>query len=221
MVYKIAIDGPAGSGKSTTAGLLRTKLGFITINSGNIYRSVAYILGKKYQNYDLNDETVMNFINNLDLKMVKDAIYYDNEDITPYLRTKEIDKECTVVAKELYIRKKVGNLQKKFIENSDVGIIIEGRDIGTNVLPDATLKVYLDASPEVRAKRRYTERPSVSYQDTLEAITRRDLEDSTREHGPLVKAKDAFVLISDYLSTDDVVESIYNEFVAKIKQIES
>jgi CMP/dCMP kinase len=221
MVYKIAIDGPAGSGKSTTAGLLRKKLGFITINSGNIYRSVAYIVGKKYPKYDLDDKEVMKFINNLDLRMVKDAIYYDNEDITPYLRTEEIDKECAIVAKELYIRKKVGDLQKKFIENSDVGIIIEGRDIGTNILPDATLKVYLDASPEIRAERRFTERPSVSYDDTLESITRRDLEDRTRKHGPLVKPKDAFVLLNDFLSTDEVVECIYNEFVAKIKQNKS
>ncbi|WUR02416.1 cytidylate kinase (cmk) [Vairimorpha necatrix] len=217
MVYKIAIDGPAGSGKSTVTQLLRKKMGYKTINSGNIYRAITYILNKKFGEVDLTGEIVINFINNLKIKMVKDDLYYDGVNISPFLRTKKIDDLVSEVAKPLYIRKKAGLLQLEFIEDSESGLIIEGRDIGTNVLPDATLKIYLDADAKVRAKRRFNERPEVSYQKTLDDILARDLSDKTREHGRLIIADDAVVICTDNMTVEEVVENIYKIFNEKIK----
>lgn len=216
MVYKIAIDGPAGSGKSTTACLLRKRLGYKTINSGSIYRAVAYVLDSTFKNADLESKNIRDFVNLLDFDMFKDEILYNNHNISNYLRSKRIDEYVSLVAKKLYIRKKVGNLQNKFIKCSDTGIIIEGRDIGTNVLPDATLKIYLDASPEVRAKRRFLERPDISYEDTLAGIIERDYSDKTREHGALVVAEGAIIINTDDMSTEEVVDKIFDLFQNKI-----
>lgn len=218
MVYQIAIDGPAGSGKSTASFLLRKKLGFKNINSGNIYRAVTFILNNEFDKVDLDNEIVINFVNNLSLEMINDDLFYNKNNISLFLRSKKIDEDVSNVAKKLYIRKKVNLLQKKFVENSQTGIIIEGRDIGTNVLPDATIKIFLDADPKVRADRRYTERPEICYEKTLDAILMRDLNDKTREHGPLVIARDAYVINTDNMSIDEVVDKIYKIFMDKINK---
>lgn len=218
MVYKIAIDGPAGSGKSTVAEMLRKKLGFTRINSGNLYRAVTYALTSTYESYELENPSTKSFVGDLSFVLDKEVIFYNGKNISSQLRTKKIDNEVVRVAKPLYIRNKVHQLQSELIKKSEEGIIIEGRDIGTNILPDATLKIYLTASPEVRAARRHKERPSVSYEDTLADIKERDYEDIHREHGPLVVAPDAITVDSDNLSTEAVVDHIFELFLKKINK---
>lgn len=217
MVFTIAIDGPAGSGKSSTAFLLRKKLGFKNINSGNIYRAITYLLDKTFNEYNLKNEKIKNFVNSIELDLINEELFYKNENINKYLRTSKIDNNCINVAKELYVRKKVGKIQNKFVENSNEGIILEGRDIGTNILPHATLKIFLNASPEERAKRRFKELPNISYEETLLSIKHRDFEDMNREHGPLKIASDAVVINNDGLSISEVVDKIIVLFDKKIK----
>lgn len=216
MVFTIAIDGPAGSGKSSTAYLLRKKLGFKNINSGNIYRALTHLLDITFNIYDLKDKKIINFVNKVELDLINEELYYNGENINKFLRTSKIDNDCINVAKELYIRQKVGKIQNKFIKNSNVGIILEGRDIGTNILPNATLKIFLNASPEERAKRRFCERSNISYKETLTNIKYRDFEDMNREHGPLKIASDAVVINSDSLTIDEVVDKIMVLFKEKI-----
>ncbi|KAF9764218.1 putative cytidylate kinase [Nosema granulosis] len=216
MVYKIAIDGPAGSGKSTISEILRSKLGFMRINSGNLYRAVTFVLTSHFGSYNLEDPEIVKFIENISFKFDKETIFYCGENITDRLRTKIIDNEVMKVAKPLYVRNKVHKLQSEVIEKSEVGIIIEGRDIGTNILPDATLKIFLTASPEIRAIRRHRERPAVSFEDTLKAIKERDYEDINRKHGPLVVAHDAIIVDTDNKPIEDVVDKIYSLFIDKI-----
>lgn len=217
MVFEIAIDGPAGSGKSTVSEIVKEKLGFQRINSGNIYRAVTYALLDRYGNYDLDDPEIIEFIKNLSLDLNKDSIIYNGVEISGFLRSKNIDIEVMKIAKPKYVREKVHCLQNFLIKTADYGLVMEGRDIGTNVLPNATLKIFLTASPEVRAKRRHNERPSVSYDETLKDIKRRDYEDINRVNGPLIVAPDAIVVNTDNYTAQESAEVICNLFLNKTR----
>lgn len=208
-MMKIAIDGPAGAGKSTIAQMIATKLGFIYIDTGAMYRAVTYKalqLGRDLEDpksYDFLKDTTFNFIDN--------RLYLDGKDISKEIRTVEVTENVSTPSKIPEVRDFLVHYQRKLCENKNV--VMDGRDIGTVVLPDADLKIYLDASSYERAKRRMIERHTkgITHQtieEIQEEIELRDLKDSTREVSPLKKADDAIVIDTSDLSIDEVVDRI-------------
>lgn len=209
---KIAIDGPAGSGKSTIAKLLSKKLNFEYIDTGALYRAITYISAK--ENIDINDENkIKNLINKLNFRFVNNRLFLDNISIENEIRENTISQKVSEVAAKSYIRDILNSIIKKIVDVSE-NIILDGRDIGTVVLPDAELKIFLDASPKIRAKRRYDEliekNKTVNLDELEKEIIRRDFIDSNREVAPLKKADDAITIITDDLNIQQVVDKIYN-----------
>lgn len=219
MSFKIAIDGPAATGKSTTAKRLAKKLSFIYIDTGAMYRAMGlYFLENDISLYD--EKKINEVCNNIDID-----IYYDNgeqhinlngRDVTKLIRTEEVSKYASVTSSYIKVREKLVALQRKLAEKNSV--IMDGRDIGTVVLPDAELKIFLTATEEERARRRYEELIEKGQTVTLESVTHelkeRDHRDSTRANSPLRQADDAILIDTTSMSVDDVVEKIdelYNE----------
>ena len=210
----IAIDGPAGSGKSTTAKLLANKLDFIYLDTGAMYRAVTlYFLNN---NIDLNDlNLINNFLHNMDLKLFYNdnrfKVILNNEDITHSLRNQDINKNVSQVSKNISVRKKMVDIQRNFSKNKD--IVVEGRDIGTHVFPNAEYKFFIEADIRVRVKRRYNEMPdksNISLSELENQIKNRDLLDSKRAISPLIKSNDAIVIDTTKLTIDEQVKKIYN-----------
>ena len=210
----IAIDGPAGSGKSTTAKLLANKLDFIYLDTGAMYRAVTlYFLNN---NIDLNDlNLINNFLHNMDLKLFYNdnrfKVILNNEDITHSLRNQDINKNVSQVSKNINVRKKMVDIQRNFSKNKD--IVVEGRDIGTHVFPNAEYKFFIEADIRVRVKRRYNEMPdksNISLSELENQIKNRDLLDSKRAISPLIKSNDAIVIDTTKLTIDEQVKKIYN-----------
>ncbi|KAI5149088.1 CMP/dCMP kinase [Enteropsectra breve] len=214
MAYTIAIDGPAASGKSSAAERVAEKLGFARLDSGSLYRAITHVLVNKYNDVDLQNEEVKEFISTFAIKIENKHLYYDGEDITEHLRSSAVDKMVGIIARELYIRNKVQELQHELVESSSSGIIIDGRDIGTVVLPNAFLKVFINASDTVRANRRKLQSGG-DYMEILEDIQNRDYLDINREHGPLKIADDAILLCNDNISLEDTVDEVIKLFEAK------
>ncbi len=210
----IAIDGPAGSGKSTTAKLLANKLDFIYLDTGAMYRAVTlYFLNN---NIDLNDlNLINNFLLNMDLKLFYNdnrfKVILNNEDITHSLRNQDINKNVSQVSKNINVRKKMVDIQRNFSKNKD--IVVEGRDIGTHVFPNAEYKFFIEADIRVRVKRRYNEmadKSNISLSELENQIKNRDLLDSKRAISPLIKSNDAIVIDTTKLTIDEQVKKIYN-----------
>ena len=210
----IAIDGPAGSGKSTTAKLLANKLDFIYLDTGAMYRAVTlYFLNN---NIDLNDlNLINNFLHNMDLKLFYNdnrfKVILNNEDITHSLRNQDINKNVSQVSKNISVRKKMVDIQRNFSKNKD--IVVEGRDIGTHVFPNAEYKFFIEADIRVRVKRRYNEvadKSNISLSELENQIKNRDLLDSKRAISPLIKSNDAIVIDTTKLTIDEQVKKIYN-----------
>ena len=207
----IAIDGPAGSGKTTIAKLLSEKLGFLHLNTGSMYRAMAYYYIKN--NIDFEDEKqVEKHIGeiNIDIRYEngKQADYLNGEYVTPFLREERVSYGSSFVSQFKAIREKATFQQRKIAENMNV--IVEGRDIGSKVLPNADYKFFLTATSEERAKRRYKENLEknieCSFEEILKTVKERDVRDSTREISPLVKAEDAILVDSTNLSISQVVD---------------
>ena len=206
--YKLAIDGPAGSGKSTISSLIANKLGWTHIDTGAMYRAVtlrAIELG-----IDLNDEDQYRFLETSIIHYDANRIYIDERDVTEDIRSDAVTKNVSLVSSFSYVRKKMVDLQK--IAASQGFIVMDGRDIGTVVLPDADLKVFLTANVEERAKRRYKEHLNKGQdphiKQVIEDIVKRDQKDSTRKESPLRVAEDAIVLDTTYLTIEEVVNKI-------------
>ncbi len=216
----VAIDGPAGAGKSTISNLIAKEINFTYIDTGAMFRAVAYYLLQNKINYE-NKDKIINCLNNIDINIkfedFKQQIYLNNKNITKEIRTQEISKIASFVAQIQEVRQKLINIQKNLAQNKNV--IMDGRDIGTNVLPDANLKIYLDASIEKRAKRRFEELFSkdknIKYEDILLNIKERDKLDKERKIAPLIKASDAIYIDTSELDIYEVSEKIIN----LIKQI--
>lgn len=210
----IAIDGPAGSGKSTTAKLLANKLDFIYLDTGAMYRAVTlYFLNNNIDLKDLN--LINNFLHNMDLKLFYNEnrfkVMLNNEDITHSLRNQDINKNVSQVSKNINVRKKMVDIQRNFSKNKD--IVVEGRDIGTHVFPNAEYKFFIEADIRVRVKRRYNEMPdksNISLSELENQIKNRDLLDSKRDISPLIKSNDAIVIDTTKLTIDEQVKKIYN-----------
>ncbi len=207
-IYQIALDGPSASGKSTIAKLLAGILGIKYLDTGSMYRAIThYLLTNKI---DLNnEEEISTSLNNITIAYLNNDIELNGEVITNELRTDVINKNVSLVSSYLSVREKLVNIQQE-ISKID-SIILDGRDIGTVVLPEAKYKFFLIASAEERAKRRLGDENSKSrytYDEVLEDIKRRDHLDSTRAISPLKKAEDAIEIDSTNMSINEVVETI-------------
>lgn len=199
---RVAIDGPSGSGKSSVAKAIANKLGLLHLDTGGMYRTLGYKIIKD----NLSLENIEESLKNLDLKIINKKFFLDGEDVSEKIRSNEVSKMASKVSSIKSVREYMVNLQRKISSNHDV--ILDGRDIGTVVFPNAEVKIYLTATPEIRAKRRYLEDGSVSYEKILEDILKRDYDDSHREHSPLKVADGAKIIDTDNLSFEEVVEKI-------------
>lgn len=209
---KIAIDGPAGSGKSTIAKLLSKRLNFEYIDTGALYRAITYLINKEH--LDIEDqERITNFIKKTNFRFQNNKLLLNGDCIENEIRENTISKSVSAVAAIPYIRDLLNSIIKKIVETSE-DFILDGRDIGTVVLPEAELKIYLDASPNIRAKRRYLElvekNEAINLDDIENEIIKRDFIDSNREVAPLKKADDAITIVTDDLNIQQVVDKIYN-----------
>ena len=208
MLINIAIDGPSAAGKSTIADRLAEKLGYIHLDTGAMYRAVAYSALKKEIPYD-DEEAIVAMIDEMDLIMDTDGdVLLDGEDITEAIRANEISMGASDVSKLQKCREAMVAMQQKICSSG--GYILDGRDIGTVVLKDAPVKIYLTATPEARALRRVKQNEEkgieADYEQILEDIIKRDYQDMHREFSPLTKAEDAVEIDTSDLNIDEVVE---------------
>lgn len=210
MRINIAIDGPSAAGKSTIADILASKLGYTHLDTGSMYRSVAYEAIK--ENIPLDDEdNVVKMIERIDLDMKPDGkIFLNGEEISSFIRTNEISMGASNVSKLKNVRKALVAMQQKIASTG--GYILDGRDIGTVVLVDAPVKIYMVASAEARAKRRVLQNKEKNidgdYETILEDIKKRDYQDSHRENSPLKKADDAIEIDTSDMTIDEVVDRV-------------
>ena len=209
----IAIDGPSGSGKSTIAKALAKKLDIAYLDTGAMYRGIAY-----YVNCENVEEVIKN-LNDINMDVVYDGeiqkVIVNNEDVTPYIRESKISKLTSIVAKIKEVRLKLVDIQRKLA--SVKSLILDGRDIGSYVLPEADYKFYLTASIDIRAKRRYLEikdKEDITLAKVKSDMIARDEGDSNREFAPLTVPKGAFVLDTTNLTIDEVLDVI----LGKIKR---
>ncbi|MDO9555765.1 MAG: (d)CMP kinase [Atribacterota bacterium] len=214
----IAIDGPAAVGKSTMGKLIARELGSTYIDTGAIYRAITWKVLKN--NIDINDENMIsNLVSDITItiersncKSLNDYyhIFVDGEDITEKIRDPRIDQNVSQIARLPKIRKQLIHLQRKLAEKGN--IVMEGRDIGSVILPQADIKLYFTASEEERIKRRYKELIdkgyNVDYEEVKKQIVQRDEIDSKRKYAPLIKAKDAIVIDSTEKSIEEVKDNI-------------
>ena len=207
----VAIDGPAGSGKGTVAKILSDKCNLLYIDTGAMYRAIAYKMLK--EGIDISEENkIVELARNSKIEFVDGKTYLDGEDISKEIRTMEVTKIVSPVSSIVELREILVDLQRKMAENSDV--IMEGRDITTVVFPNATYKFYLDADVESRAKRRYKENIQKgidsSFEEILENIKKRDYNDMHKEVGSLIRTEDAHYIDSTNMTIEEVVEEIKN-----------
>ncbi len=210
-MINIAIDGHVGSGKSTLAKGLAKKLGFDMFDTGAIYRGLACEFMKRGLG-EPNQEKIENFINSIDLKIefIDDIehVYVNGFDYTPYLRLEETSVMAGKVSPFIILRKKVLEIQREFAKTHNV--VMEGRDIGTEVLPNADYKFFVTASEEVRAKRRFDQmkgKPNApTYEDVLRDLRERDFRDEHREVSPLKPAKDSIIIDSSNQTLDETIQ---------------
>ena len=200
----IAVDGPAGAGKSTVSKIVAAKLGYTYIDTGAMYRAV----GLKYSE---TCEDLIDVVEKIDIELDDKArVFVNGQEVTAKIRTPEISKLASDVSKFGFVRKKLTELQRKMAERGSV--IMDGRDIGTQVLPNADLKIFLTASLDERARRRFEELKAkgqtVDFDAIKTEIALRDKQDSEREIAPLKQADDAILIDSTNLTIDEVVAQI-------------
>jgi len=214
----IAIDGPAAVGKSTMGKLIARELGYTYIDTGAIYRAITWKVLKN--NFNINNENIISDLvsdtcitierTNTNKLENYNCIFVDGEDVTEEIRDPNIDRNVSQIARLPKIRKQLIYLQRKLAEKGN--IVMEGRDIGSVILPQADIKLYFTASEEERIKRRYTELKdkgySVDYEEVKKQIVQRDEIDSKRKYAPLIKAEDAIVIDSTEKSIEEVREEI-------------
>lgn len=203
----IAIDGPAGSGKSTVAKALAERIGLPYLDTGAMYRAVAFAALRR--GVDPSDEApVAEIACEFDLQMAPDgSVRVDGADATIEIRGPEVTRAVSTVAANSGVRAEMRDRQRRFAAKMG-GAVMEGRDIGTVVFPDAELKVYLDASPDVRASRRSKEVSDLSYATVAADLARRDALDQSRADSPLAVAEGALVIDTTGLTVDEIVDEV-------------
>ena len=219
----IAIDGPAASGKSTTAQLLAKKLGYLYIDTGAMYRACA--LKAKKMGIDINDEeSIRNLLDFIDIQIENDnsknRILLDGEDVSEDIRADDISSLASAISAIPAVRYKMVELQRKMGEKGSV--ILDGRDIGTFVFPDAEVKFFLTASPEIRAKRRWLELQQKgidkNFSEVLADLVKRDNNDSQRALAPLKKAEDAIEIDTSNMTIEEQTETLYKIILSKLEE---
>ena len=222
--FAIAVDGPAGSGKSTVAKAIARKLGIIYVDTGAMYRTVA--LHCKQNNIAWEQEAdVAASLDSLKMKIVPEEggqkIFLNDVDVTTDVRAAEIGKGASAVAAYPKVRERMVELQQDMAKEHSV--IMDGRDIGTVVLPDAEVKIYLDAGVEERAKRRVGELEAkgeiADFEEIKKMIIQRDYNDMNREHSPLKKADDAVVLDSTSMTVEEVQQAILDVVQERVEKV--
>ena len=208
----VAIDGPAGAGKSTVSKLLALRLGLALVDTGAMYRSVALVAHKRGIALE-HEELLCDITASLDLRFAfdgeKNRVFVNGEDVSGDIRTGEISESASIISSYAGVRSNLLDLQRRMAQQMP-GAVLEGRDIGTVVLPNATVKFFLTAGIETRARRRFNELvakgESPNFEELLAAETQRDRRDTERATAPLRQADDAILVDSTSLSTEDVVE---------------
>ena len=225
MVHNIAIDGPAGAGKSTVAQKVAKELSFVYVDTGAMYRAMALYLLRKGVNREEPDEigeACQNAEISIEYQNGEQIVLLDGENVNAHLRTEEVSAMASVSSAVPRVREKLLDLQRKLART--MSVVMDGRDIGTTILPDADVKIYLTASSLTRARRRYLE-----YQEKGEAcdlaeiqktIEERDQRDMTREISPLCQAEDAVLVDSSELTIDETVEKILSVYHSKVSERE-
>ena len=217
MKINIAIDGPSAAGKSTIADILAERLGYTHLDTGAMYRAVAYDAFRKQ--IPLDDENrIVSMIEAMDLQMLPDGrVILDGEDVSDEIRTNEVSMGASDVSKLEGCRKALVAMQQKICEEG--GYILDGRDIGTVVLKDAPVKIYLTASAEARAQRRVLQNQEkgleADYEQILEDIRKRDYQDMHREFSPPMKAEDAIEIDTSDLNLEEVTDLVLKIIVEK------
>lgn len=226
-MFSVAIDGPSGTGKSTVAKLLANKLNKIIdtiyLDTGAIYRTVAYYLITNISDRDIeNEDMVSQICEDLCIEVkYKDGVqhvYVNGDDVTDYIRTERVSKVTSLIASYKNVRASLLNIQREIARKNNV--VMDGRDIGSKVLPDATLKIYLDADINIRAKRRYEQLKSdnskIDFDEVLKDLKIRDEADINREVSPLVKTKDNIYIDTTNMNIDEVVNKLEDLLLNKI-----
>ncbi len=205
----ITIDGPSGAGKGTVSKIIARKLGYQYLDTGALYRAVAWRVRKEKADPD-NEETLRQILKNIDITFNGDKIAVDGIDVTTEIRNADIGELSSQISAKHFVRAKLFSLQREICLQGKV--VIEGRDTGTTIFPEAENKFFLDASIEERARRRYVELkdkdPEITLEITREDIKKRDVRDSSRENSPLKKTEDMMYIDSTNLSIEEVVAKI-------------
>ena len=220
-MINIAIDGPAGAGKSTIAKMLAKELAYVYVDTGAMYRAIGYYFLKNGVNSD-DVETIEKELSNINVSIVyqdgEQQVLLNGENVNGVIRQEEVGKMSSATSKYKAVREKLVETQRQIAREQN--IIMDGRDIGTVILPDATVKFYLTASVEVRAKRRYDELVAKGEACDLKEIEKdiadRDYQDMNREVSPLKQAKDAVLLDSSYLDIPQVVAEMKKKIMEKL-----
>lgn len=218
----VAIDGPAGAGKSTIAKACAKELGYIYVDTGAMYRGIAlYMVDHKIRPTDIEavKQALLDVNVTLRYEDGKQLLIVNGQDVSDRIRTPEVSAAASLFSAIPEVRKALLDLQHDIAEKNNV--LMDGRDIGTVILPQAQVKIYLDASPEIRGKRRYDELvlkgESVVLEDIIEDIKQRDYQDMHRETSPLKKADDAIVVDSSYMT----IEEVQNKIVSLVREKEN
>lgn len=219
----IAIDGPAGSGKSTIAKMLAKELGYTYIDTGAMYRAVALMVKRLGINPD-NANAVVEIMKKvqIDLKPAENGVqvFLNGEDVSKEIRTEEIGKIASKIARHSEVRKILVQMQRELGLRAK-NVVIEGRDTGTVIFPDADIKFFFTASPEVRAERRYRELKekglNISYEEILKEIKERDHLDETRKDSPLKPAPDAIIIDTTNKSLSEVFQDVLKIIKDRLK----
>ena len=218
----IAIDGPAGSGKSTVARLVAKKLGFVYVDTGAMYRTVGIYCAENSIDLENMDE-VKKALQKVNIELKYDEgvqhIYLNGEDVSSAIRVQRIAEYASKVAAIGVVREKLVEMQRNIAENGNV--VMDGRDIGTNVIPNAKAKIYLDASVDVRTERRCheLEEKGVSFDKNVirEEIIERDNFDKNRKINPLTIAEDATIIDTSYMTIEEVENKITKLFMGEVE----
>ncbi|MDW7659853.1 MAG: (d)CMP kinase [Bacillota bacterium] len=215
---QIAIDGPAGSGKSTVAKEIANRLNILYLDTGAMYRAVTYVVLSQGQSAQ-DSEVLKKVVDQVEMELSPNHVFVNGKDVSDAIRTPNVSQNVSFVAMDAYVREKMVELQKKIA--GDQSVVMDGRDIATHVLPDADFKFFLVASSEERAKRRQSELSKKGYDIPLETlideIDKRDKLDSEREVSPLRQADDAIRVDTTKMTIEEVIgfilERIDSEFL--------
>lgn len=215
----IALDGQSGTGKSTLSKLVAKKLGFKYLNTGMIYRAITYyFLKNNILPNDINEIT--NALSNINIYIKFDndnqMVYVDNQDITPYVSSQEVQRNVSLYSQIFSIREKITEIQRVFAQNNN--IVVEGRDIGTHVFPNADYKFFVTCNIEIRAKRRLDDLvksgQNITLDEVVNSLKNRDYIDTTREFSPLKRADDAI----DIDTSNSTIDESVNEIIGYIRR---